>query len=141
MHKRQQIRDAIVTLLKDAGTSFGDSIHTNRGRHIYPNEFPYALVYIEQETSNPLLYPTEKLERSIKLIVEFACFMVDNIDDEIDSFSKEIEDVLTVQIQPNSKYSNLFQSLNLEQTEIGVLEDGEKIMGSARLTFSVVYES
>lgn len=136
MHKRQEIRERIVEALKGR-TCAEDKVFTNRGRSFFQTELPSITVYTESETSQILNPPHASLKRTMRLVVEAAAVQKSHIDNELDDLCAEIEEVL----KPSTRFDGLVQSIVLSGTEIGLAEKGESMLGSARLTFDVEYDS
>lgn len=136
MHKRKQIRDSIVERLKGA-THCGERVFSNRGRSFFANELPSITVYTESESSAFLNSPETRLRRTLKLVIEAATIQQHHIDDELDELALQVEEAL-----PNSQYfDGLIQTISLSQSEMGLADKGDKVMGSVRMTYEVEYES
>jgi len=136
MHKRQQIRDQIVEKLKGQ-TRCGDRVFSNRGRSFFATELPSITLYTESETSTFLHPPETRLKRTMRLVIEAASIQETHIDNELDDLGAEIEAAL-----PNFHiFQNDIQSMQLAESEIGISDRGEKIIGSIRLVYEVEYET
>lgn len=135
-HKRKEIRDKVVEKLKGS-THCADRVFSNRGRPFFANELPSITVYTESEISSFLNPPENRIKRSLKLIVEAATVQNCHIDDELDELAAQIEAAL-----PNTQiYNGTFQTISLSQTDVGLAEKGEKVMGSVRMTYDIEYET
>jgi len=136
MHKRKEIRDSIVERLKGA-THCGERVFSNRGRSFFASELPSITVYTDSESSQFLNAPENRLRRTIKLIIEAATIQQCHIDDELDELAMQIEAAI-----PNSQlFDGLIQNISLSQSEMGLADKGEKVMGSVRMTYEVEYDT
>lgn len=140
VHKRQAIRETIVDLLKGR-TRCGDRVFSNRGRSFFASELPSLTVYTEAETSEFMLPPQNALKRTLTVVVECALIMEQHIDNEIDDLAGEVEEVLQSKGAVSELYQGLLESFRLTGTETAVAERGEKVLGSARLTYEAEYET
>jgi hypothetical protein len=138
VHKRQAIRDRIVEALKGQ-TCAHEKVFSNRGRSFFQNELPSITVYTESESSEILNPPHASLKRTMRLVVEAAAVQKSHIDNELDELCAEIEAVLKPATRPI--FEGLVQTMILSGTEIGLAEKGDSMLGSARLTFDVEYDT
>lgn len=137
-HKRQLIRDKIVEALKGQ-TCAHDKVFSNRGRSFFQTELPSITVYTESESAELLMSPDTRLKRTMRLVVEAAAVQKHHIDNELDELCAEIEAVLKPATRPI--FDGLVQTMTLSGTEIGLAEKGDSMLGSARLTFDVEYDT
>lgn len=120
-------------------TCADEKVFSNRGRSFFQTELPSITVYTESESSEILLSPHPSLKRTMTIVVEAALIQKAHIDDELDAFCQEIETALPPATRPI--FEGLVQTMILTGTEIGMAEKGEQMLGSARLTFSVEYDT
>lgn len=141
MHRRKEIRDMLVELLKGK-TSCGGNVFSNRGRKFFSSELPSITVYTETESASFFNSPENILKRSLPIVVECAILQNDHPDDEIDSLCAEIENALPSRASPDlARYGSIVQSFRLSQTEIGMIDRGEKMLCTARMTFECEYDT
>jgi len=140
-HKRKTIREKIVTLLKAGATSAGDNVFSNRAHALFATELPSIIVYSGDEDSEFLNPPENRLKRTLDVFIELAIGQTTNIEDEIDALCLEVEEIIKPKSELDRLYGNLVQSVELKKTETGIFEKADKVIGSAKLTYSFEYET
>ena len=143
MHKRKEIKDAAVAMLR-AGLTH--NIYKNRYLSISPRNFPAISVYCPDETSE-LNASQELYDRTARVVVaayvlgkdeiELEASATEDIDDKLDSISTEIEEIF------NTQYQNLGKavySFELTSTQYFVNAEGNEIVGVAILEYNANYK-
>ena len=134
-HIRQQIRDAVVARLTGLATT-GGNVFGSRVYPIQPNEMPGVLVYSLRETADAeTMGHPRLLVRRADIAVEVLATANADLDDTLDTAAKEIE----VAIAADMTLGGVCRDIMMTATDITLKGDGDKIAGSARLTFEVIY--
>lgn len=140
-HKRKTIREKIVQLLKDGATVAGQNVFSNRAHALYATELPSIIVYSGDEDSEFLNPPENRLKRTMSVFIEMALEQTASIEDEIDALCLQVEQIIKPKNELDRLYANLVQSVELKKTETGIFEKADKVIGSAKLTYSFEYET
>ena len=97
-HARQQVREAVGTVLGDTNTPYWNKVLESRittDRDI----LPYLLVFIESETSTMLtIHPTPILERDMALSIQAHVRIppdLETFEDTLDNVAAQVESKLT----------------------------------------------
>lgn len=134
-HARTQIRNAVTALLFN-NTSAGDKVYESR---IYPlgnSKLPALLIYTKQEmvADHSMSRPRTQI-RQLQLTVEAYIKAASNIDETADTLVLEVEQIIAA----NTTLGGLAKDVMLNNTDIQFLDDGEKPIAVAVLTFTVNY--
>lgn len=89
-HGRQQIRDALKTLLTGLVTT-GANVHANRVHRLQRSDLPALLISIEGEESDLLSQASLAMARQPAVLIEAVVQGNDAIDDDLDTICAEVE--------------------------------------------------
>ena len=97
-HARQQIREAVATLVTGLTTT-GSRVFQSRFYRVQASELPALFIYstdesIERETIGTGPY----LRRELSIRIEGMAKALDNLDDTLDTIGEEVEDALGGQL-------------------------------------------
>jgi hypothetical protein len=142
-HPRTAIRQALIDKLKTKiddvfPTDAGDKIYGSRAKPLFDQCLPAILVYARNENIIEERFATDGYgasKRELEVAIEAVVLGNEQVDDNLDKISKQIEDALDGFEIPTRKAD----ILKLKSTEIDVTIDGSKIYGAARLTYSITY--
>ncbi len=144
IHKRQAIREAVKAQLIGVGPN-GYDYRTAAALRVYATrvlpwkrgELPAIAVYMLEESVAPESKATapRELTRNAQLAIEAAVKAGDNVDDALDAIALEIERA----IHSDETLAGTASDAVLATTELNVAEDGERLVGFVRLTYSVTY--
>lgn len=134
-HARTQIRNAVTALLLN-NTSAGNKVYESR---VYPLEnpkLPALLIYTKQEVvaDQSMSRPRTQV-RQLQLTVEAYVKATSNIDETADTLAVEVEQIIAA----DPTLGGLAKDAMLTNTDIQFLDDGEKPIAVAVLTFTVNY--
>lgn len=134
-HVRKQIRDNIVTTLTGLATT-GSKVYKTRVYPLAEGKLPGLCVYTGSETleASTLTRPRTKT-RNLEVFVECYASGVSNVDDALDDICVEVEEALAVDVTRGGKAKDTV----VTAAEMEFSGDGEKPVGVARLTVSVLY--
>lgn len=134
MHARQQIREAVGTLL-DGLTTTGSNVYQSR---VYPHDtLPCLSIYTLTENVEDTTQDG-KQHRQIILNIEGRAKATDNLDDTLDTIAEEVESALLA--DPFlSALSSPLKLMELTSTEIELSDDLNKPSGVIRLLFIAHY--
>ena len=130
MHKRQQIRTALKTLIDDA-TSV--PVYMNR---VYPiTDSQVILIYPESETINYLNMGSDRDQlRTHNIRIEVAVTGKVNYDNKIDDIMVQIEESLA-----NTNLGGLAQDVMITSYQVDFNGEADTPVGAGLLNVSVVY--
>ena len=146
MHPRQKIRQAIMARLAtpDAEEQYPTQalarVYGNRAKPLFPKDLPAILVYTRLERIAPESQQGDGLgpwQRTLQLAVEIVDQANGELDDRLDRIAEEVEHMLASWEIPDFPSA----TLHLMETELSISEEGERLLGAARLTYEVVYWS
>lgn len=135
-HKRQIIRHAIGTLLKQHAPAFDGKVYLNRSRPTEMTELPVALVYSLSETAANFTIDGYQ-HRGLTVIVEIRVRLVTGSDDLIDALCLEVEQAIAL----DPRLGGVANLVDIASTQIGIDGDGETRQMLASLTYTVQYET
>jgi hypothetical protein len=144
MHKRQQIREAVKTLLIAANTAAGAKVYETRLIPWREVELPAIALYTMNETIDEANCTVDYLRRTLQLEIVAAARATDNVDDTLDSLALQIETAMIFDAATGSTHetlSGLCKDVLLSETEIAIEIDGNKPIGMVKLTFTVTYDT
>jgi hypothetical protein len=137
-HVRQQIREALATLLTGLSTT-GAKVYQSRLTPLQAAELPALLIATNNEgiealsvISNPLL------ERSLTITVTAVAKAVSNLDDTLDTIIKEVEQAINASATANT-LNGLIKELTFKEVEIEMNAQAEMPTGQAMMTFIASY--
>lgn len=143
-HKRKQIREAIVALLKaDAPLTAlvgASQIYESRVETIWKTSLPAIAVYTRNETSEDFSQYDRILDRTLELAIEIVVDGTSdaaNIDDQLDDISEAIENILLN--SANLVNSDKWQDIAYTGFEATFLGEGAKQVGAGRMEFEIKY--
>ena len=133
VHARNLIRDAVAQALTDA-PAITQTVYPSRVRSIAPDSL---LVYTVDETSErDSMGPNGgTLRRELTLQVVGIVAASADFDDLTDTLTADVEEVLG----PDPTLGGLAKDLFLNTTEIELVGDGEKPVGTVTMGFIVEY--
>ena len=146
MHPRQQIRQAILARLATPDTAEQyptqalARVYGNRAKPLFPKDLPAILVYTRTERIAPESRQGDGFEpwqRILQLAVEIVDQANGELDDRLDRIAEEVEQLLVGWEIPGFPSA----TLHLLETELALSEEGERLLGAARMTYEVVYWS
>ena len=131
-HKRTSIRNNVTSTLTGLSTT-GSNVFETR---IYPNELaklPLLNIYSNTETSE--LSSIGKIERNLEIMVEGFAKATANIDEALDTISKEVEVAMANDLTRGGHAKDTF----LSNTEYELENIGNQQLGVIKMTFNVSY--
>lgn len=138
-HPRQEIRDAMFSILQTALASQGIlNFSKNRFRKFWEEEeLPAVTVYTLSETSEIFDTAPRSLKRTLTLAVEVTVQDNEGLDDTVDNLALLIENAIYADETLGGKAWDVV----LTGTDIIQKTEGEKITGAIILVFDVKYVS
>ena len=134
-HVRQQIREAIGTLLTGLTTT-GTNVFQSRVYRIQDSELPGLVIYSKEEDSAILTIGSVKnMMRTLTVMIEATTEKLATFDDEVDTICKEIETAMG----GDRTLGGLAKDSWLVSTDIEFSGDGKKPVGTASLSYTVKY--
>ncbi len=137
-HIRKQIRNAVIAKLKSANI-VGDRVFGNRARKIFRNECPCILIYTDKEPAEVANEAPREFKRDLQLAVEIivagSASDDHDVDDQIDDLAVKVEEAMT----DDETFGDLCADTVLGDTEMDIIEDGEKPIAAAKIVFSMPY--
>lgn len=134
-HQRKLIRKAVIQRLKDANTACGQRVFGNRARQIFQNELPCLLVYTQKEPVEISVQGPREYKRSLQVAVEIVAKADDDLDDSIDDIAEQVE----AAIFTDETFGDLASDTILGDTDIDIIDDGEKPIGAAKILLTIPY--
>lgn len=136
-HQRQQIREAVVALLKAA--SITTEVHETRTPPVRRLRLPTLNVASLEESVDEASASSapRELRRELDLAVEIyvEATATSAADDLMDTLAERVEIAMSADETLGGKASDSI----LTSTEIEIHDTGDKLIGCARLTFTVTY--
>lgn len=135
MHRRREIRDAIVGLVTGLATT-GDRVEVGRTRPLPARHLPTLLVYTVEETSgrqydgNPA-----SLGRTVQVFIDGRVSAIEPPDDDLDQIAFEIEAAM----RGDPTIGGLAFDSVLSSTLTDVKAEGTSHLGAIRLEYRVRY--
>lgn len=147
MHERQAIREAVVAALKNAAgvaAIVGARVYPNRTELLRRPELPAIVVFTLAERvdeSSAQTAPRE-LERILTLAIECAVEEPleaepggKSVDDQLDDLAREVEKAMDA----DDTFGATAADSILTQTDVDLLEEGERRLGVMRLSYDLTY--
>lgn len=126
-HGRQQVRDAIVTLVTGLTTT-GTTVHSGRA---FPHEtLPSLSVYTPSEEVDE-----DCLTRRLQVIIEGRAKKQNDVDDLLDTIAKEVE----VAIGGDPTLSGVALRVFPPVTTVEIEDEAEQPVGLITMEFPVIY--
>ena len=137
-HQRTTIRQAVAALLSGE-TAAETRVYTTRVRPYRKGDLPAISVYTLEETvsADGSATAPRELERDLQLVIEAWVSPSETVDDDLDDLALEIETAM----HADPYLGGAVGDSMLAATTLGVLEDGDGIMGVATLTYDVIYRT
>ena len=136
-HVRQQIRERIAANVTGLTTT-GSNVFASRVYNISTSELPALLVYaISESSERDSFLSTNGLERSVDILVEGYATTSANLDSVLDTISAEVETAVAGDPTCNGLCKDIF----LSNTDVDLTPDGQKPVGSIKLTFECTYRT
>ena len=136
-HVRQSIRDNIVTAVTGLSTT-GSNVFRSRVYPLGTNKLPALCVYSNAE---PVEYNrldrVRDIDRTVDIVIEAYVRAVSNYDTTLDTICAEIEAGMAADVTRGG-YAKDYK---LTQTEFDFLDDGDRPIATARLTYSNDYRT
>lgn len=134
-HQRKTIRDAAVDLLIDADTAAGENVFPNRETSLWESELPAVLVFVKDETAEPLDLAGTRSIRTLQLVIECKVKATPSVDDDLDTLCDEVEDALAANLNlSGTALTSIYKS-----TETFIDAGSETEKGVATLTYEIKY--
>ena len=136
MHARQQIRDAVKTLLI-GNTAAGQSVFENRTSTLTPIELPAIVIASEKETSVPRDNINSQYIRHLTLLIEIRVQATADsaADDALDNLAQQVESL----IQMSGNAAGPAYSMLLTDTAVQFSAEGDSYTGHLTLTYDCTY--
>ena len=134
-HVRQQIRDAVQTLLTNAVTDVDDRVYINRVYNIASTKLPLITVSAGSETSSVVTMSTLTVDRSLEILVDVYADATSLLDDTIDGLCSQVEQLMGA----DQTLGGLTKECILISTNLNLSGDAETPIGVARLNYRVKY--
>lgn len=90
MHKRQEIREAIKTMLL-GNTDAGANVYSNRVSAFWKSELPSISIVTTEEEANPRDLGNKTFVRKLRIGIEVHAEATEKLDDVLDDISNQIE--------------------------------------------------
>lgn len=143
-HPRREIREAVRALLVGK-TAAGSRVYETQMVPYRAVQLPAIAVFATSETVDPESQETapRELKRTLRLVVagfvKSAGFTAegDNVDDAMDDLALEIEKAM----HADPYFGGAAGDSILASVELDVDEEGGKMVGGVRLTYSVTYRT
>lgn len=134
-HARQQIREAVATLVTGLTTT-GSNVFQSRFYRVQASELPALFIYstdesIERETIGTGPY----LRRELSIQIEGMAKALDNLDDTLDTIGEEVEDALGGQLPAG------VDDFRISSVSIDYSGEGEQPVGVIRMDFVARYQT
>lgn len=136
MTTRQQITDAVAARLRAALPALEGRVYASRVRHIRTNRLPAIGVYALKEHADDNGTSPPRYTRALTLAVECVADADEALDATLNQLADAVEDCLL----PDPALGGLVADLALSGTELSLAENGERLIGCARVDWTVEYE-
>jgi hypothetical protein len=133
-HRRQEIRDAVVTMLSGLA---GGRVYSNRELAIEADSLPAINVYTVEEDAAPFTASQKTYRRTLTLVIDVLAKNVDDavLDNTLDDLAESVEAALVADTTASGK------AIDTRLTSTTVTRDssGEVPIGVLKLTYQAVY--
>lgn len=136
-HPRTNIRNAVKTRLETDIPSLSGKIFTTRIRPLYQAKLPCILIYTLKEPSEISTEAPREFMRSLQVVIEIVTKADDTLDDALDDLCLLVES----SIFKEETFGGLVSDTILQDTEVSVLGEGDRLIGSAAITLLMPYFS
>ena len=133
-HKRKEIREKIKALLTGA-TAAGTRVFEMRVRDLSEDDLPAIAIYSEEESAEIYVHSPLEYKRTLRLRIDAIHSLSDDVEDQLDLLSNQIESVLDMQ----DTLGDLVSSFVYAGTDLRTREGGQEDVGSARLFYVAEY--
>ena len=135
-HKRQTIREYIVTLLTNGNiTDVGSDVYSNRDEPSWIENLPYISIYTNEEANE--IYSrgaTRQYKRVLQISIDILA-KGNDIDDKLDTYSDEVEDLIEADRYLGSNALNTY----LVSTVFEFKGEGVEAVGLCKMLYNVEY--
>ncbi len=135
--QRMKIRHRVKDLLKEANTIAKSNVFANRSRNLNDHELPAIVVKTEVEGAEEHSQAPRILKRTLNLTIEAHLEANERIDDRLDYFAGQIEEVMDKDFTLGQQVSNSM----LVTSEISIESTGETLHGKIELVYAVVFHT
>ncbi len=138
MHKRNEIRDAVIALLLGS-TVAGTTVFQSRTRRVQENELPCISVFTSTETIEDRDEAPRYYRRTLTVVVECYLKATDNLDQALDAFSYQVEVALQSVDRLGLDFVQDFRPKNSVPSLVG--ERAEHLAGCMQIEFECIYDT
>jgi hypothetical protein len=135
-HPRNEIRNAVTALLMGS-TSAGVRVFPTRKTDHLASELPVISIYTRDEDSELNGNAPRELERSTRLLIECMVQEDENVDDAMDDFAEEVEDIMDA----DYTLGGLCFESQLVSTDMDSVKDSGRAVGILELTYQIEYRT
>lgn len=125
----------MVAAIKAANLDVGQSVYPNRWLPTWETELPAIFVYTNNESVDVHSIAPREVKRSTKIITEIICKADVSLDDTLDDLSEQVENLIAANPQLTDTADDTF----LESSDLELFTEGDALMGSLKITWSVVW--
>lgn len=136
LHPRTVIRKAVAALLI-GNTAAGQNVFTSRTGAFMSRELPAIAIYTTDEAVDDGETSPRRYTRNPDVVVQLVAEVDKNIDDVLDAFALEVEDILL----PNPIWCGVAEDSVLIKASTFLAGDGRTELGCHELTFRAEYET
>jgi len=142
--KRKLIKERIAEILRENHAVMDvnpESIFVNRIRNLEASNLPAICVYTEGETvlGIPVKSAIWEYQINLNLAVDILIMNTDNIDDDIDTYTDAVLDVIARNFYDQDNPGSPIGSITYKSWNVDLGEDGAASHAVSRLNFDVVY--
>lgn len=136
-HQRQVIRSAVQARLVAAMTCAEDRVFRSRVLPYGEIDLPAIAIYTRSEPVDPASESTapRELTRNLRLVIEGAVQLTEDLDDALDALALEIENA----IDRDETFGGAAADAVLVGTDITTSEEGAQPIGAVLLTYAITY--
>lgn len=134
---RKAIRNSLINVLKNGNTQAGTKVFGTRRKVPNVDDLPVIFLFLRKQRTVEQSSDSERFEADIEINLKLAS-VDDVIDDELDDFVNEVENVLYKSIDLGIENVN---AIDFEEIEFEFGENGSKIIGDATIKGVVRYWS
>lgn len=135
-HVRQQIREAVATMLDNIVGATADTVYQSRTTEISESVMPCLVVYSKREQSEiDSMTPPRGCYRELNVVVEGYAKATTNMDDTLDTIAEEVEQAIASDIT----LGGLCRDISIIETDINYDGKADKPAGVVRMTFRAQY--
>lgn len=140
-HQRTLIRRKVIELLTrqkqngDYPTIAGSRVDSTRVTPYWDQELPCINVYNGIDRVTEFDAAPRRFQHSFTLVVECVAEATDNLDDDLDAMAREVERIISINDQLEGEAADII----LDNTDMAIRENGDKLIGAAKIEFRVEY--